>query len=141
MTLGKKYYNIILKHPEFKADILMPKPVDVDMSRLSNVNIRKDRQTNTWMLFADIDNVHQTPVPIDKLQADRFWLVDDKEMYKLRLAANLLAEKLGYSEGRDPAQFRGSEEGVGTGSLSDSQKDGGKDHLVQEEVRTGFRMS
>ena len=139
-SLGRKYYNIVQKHPEFKADILMPKEVDVDMNRLSNVNIRKDRQTQGWMLFADIDNVHQKPLPIDQIQAQHFWLVDDKEMYKLRLAASMFQEKLGLGEGRDSAQFRTSEEGRGSGSVSESSKEGGKDHLNEEEVRTGVRL-
>ncbi len=139
MSLGRKYYNIIQKHPELKADILMPKRVDVDMSRLSNVNIRMN-SNNEWMLYADIDHVHQRPVPIDKQQVDRFWLVSDQELYKVLLAANLLAEKLGYREGRDSAQFRGTEERSGTGSVPVSQEEGGKDGFVQEEVRTGLKL-
>ena len=142
MTMGRRYYNIVLQHPEFKADILMPRPVDVDMSRLSDVNIRMDRNTRNWLLFADIDNVHQKPVEIDGLQAQRFFLVDreKQEIFKLRLAADVFKEKLGYSEGRGDAQFRQSEEGCGAGPVPVSEKEGSKDGVVQEEVRGGLRL-
>lgn len=109
-SLGRKYYNIVLAHPELRADILMPKQIDVDYSRLSNINIRKDKMKpdEGWKLYCDIDGKHQKPVPVDKISAKHFWLVDDKDMFKSRLAAIMFAEKLGYSEGRNESQFRGS---------------------------------
>jgi len=141
MSLGRKYYNLLKEHPNLRADILMPKAVDVNIDRLSNVNIRKDRNDkNQWLLFADIDGKHQQPVKIDKNDADRFWLVSDKDMYKYRLAARLLAEKLGRGEGLSSAQFPGSQEGHADDSLPLSEEQGNENDFVQEEGRNSLKL-
>ena len=141
MSLGRKYYNLLKEHPNLRADILMPKAVDVNVDRLSNVNIRKDRNDkNQWLLFADIDGKHQQPVKIDKNDADRFWLVSDKDMYKYRLAALLLAEKLGQGEGLSSAQFPGSQEGHTDDSLPLSEEQRNENDFVQEEGRNSLKL-
>ena len=141
MTLGRKYYNLLMEHPNLRADILMPKEVDVNMNRLGNVNIRKDRSDKSqWLLFADIDGRHQQPVKIDKFDAERMWLVSDKDMYKYRLAAQLLADKLGRSEGLGEAQFPGHQEGHDDDSVSLSSSPGVEGGVVQEKTGNSIKM-
>ena len=63
------------------------------------------------------------------------WLVDDKDMYKLRLATVLFAEKLGIQEDQNEARFRNNNEGQGADSAGQSQEH--KKEEEQQEVRRG----
>ena len=93
--LGQKYYAMAQRHPDVKVDVIMPKVGDVDLSRISNVNIAKDRyKEGASILFATIDGERQKPVELTKLQAQRFWLADDREAYKVALAAQLFCARL-----------------------------------------------
>ena len=83
------------------------------MSRISKVNIAKDKYNDKqYVLFAQIDDekVHHALTPD---QASRLFLVDDKSLYKQLLAAVLFGEKLGIAEGQEAAQFRDNHEGQG----------------------------
>ena len=93
--LGRKYYAMVQRMPDLKTDALMPRTGEVDLSRISKVNITKDRfKENTTILFATIDGVQQKPVELTKLQTEHFWLSDDKNQFKTALAAQLFHEKL-----------------------------------------------
>ena len=100
--LGQKYYAMAQRHPDVKVDVLMPKVDDVDLSRISKVSIAKDRyKEGTTILFATIDGERQKPVELSKIQAQRFWLVDDREAYKVALAAQLFHARLSQSVEED----------------------------------------
>jgi hypothetical protein len=45
-------------------------------------------------MFATIDGVCQKPVELTKTQTQHFWLADDREGYKVALAAQLFHDKL-----------------------------------------------
>lgn len=108
--LGKKYYAYVYRHPEHKISTLMPGTRDVDLSRISKVNITKDRfKADTTILFATIDGEQQKPVELTKLQAQHFWLADDREAYKIALAAQLFQAKLCQGETQRPQQEAVSE--------------------------------
>ena len=93
--LGRKYYALVQRMPDLKTDALMPRTGEVDLSRISKVNITKDRfKENATILFATIDGVQQKPVELTKLQTEHFWLSDDKNQFKTALAAQLFHEKL-----------------------------------------------
>ena len=113
-NLGQKYYAFVKQFPEMEAGVLMPEiPEGVDMSRISKVNIAKDKYNDKqYVLFAQIDDekVHHALTPD---QASRLFLVDDKSLYKQLLAAVLFGEKLGIAEGQEAAQFRDNHEGQG----------------------------
>jgi hypothetical protein len=100
--LGQKYYAMALRHPDVKVDVIMPKVGDVDLSRISNVNIARDRyKEGASILFATIDGERQKPVELTKLQAQRFWLADDREAYKVALAAQLFCARLSQTVEED----------------------------------------
>ena len=100
--LGQKYYATAQRHPDVKVDVLMPKVGDVDLSRISKVSIAKDRyKEGATILFATIDGERQKPVELSKIQAQRFWLVDDREAYKVALAAQLFHARLSQAVEED----------------------------------------
>ena len=94
--LAQKYYQMVVNHPESKADVLMPKvPEGADLSRISKVNITKDRyHEGATIMFATIDGERQKPVELSKSQIQRFWLSEDREAFKVALAAQLFQNKL-----------------------------------------------
>ena len=93
--LGQKYYALLQQHPDLEVHVLMPDTKGLDLSRVSKVNITKDRyKENSTILFATIDGVQQKPVELNQLQVRRFWMVDDKDAYKTALAANIFRERL-----------------------------------------------
>jgi hypothetical protein len=94
--LAQKYYQMVVNHPESKADVLMPKvPEGADLSRISKVNITKDRyHEGATIMFATIDGERQKPVELSKSQIQRFWLSEDREAFKVALAAQLFQKKL-----------------------------------------------
>ena len=139
-SLGQKYYSLVLRHPDLKRNVLMPDiSEDIDLSRITKVNITKDKyKENTTIIFATIDGESQKPVELSKLQAQRFWLVDDQDMYKLAIAAQIWQEKLNVNQGQSEdgqAQFRDNHEGsvVGSGSSAVEAKASSEKEECQEK--------
>ena len=93
-NLGQKYYGLVARHPDLKTDVLMPKvSADLDLSRISKVNITKDRyKPESTIIFATIDGQQQKPIELSQIEAQRYWLVDDKNLYKLLVAAQKFEE-------------------------------------------------
>ena len=121
-TLGQKYYAFVQKHPEFKADVLMPNiNENLDISRISKVSVsRNPDKEKSFIITATIDGERQKPREVTGVQAQRMWLVDDQDMYKVRLAAILFEDKLGISEGQAAAQFRELDEGQGADNAQEN---------------------
>ena len=139
-TLGQKYYAFVQNHPEFKANVLMPDVnADLDLSRITKVNIVKDKnKEKSYIMFATIDGESQKPREVSGVQAQRMWLVDDKDMYKVRLAALLFEEKLGITEGQATAQFRDDHEGQGVDNAQEAPEQEEQEEQ-QQGRRGGFR--
>ena len=91
-NLGQKYYGLVARHPDLKTDVLMPKvSSDLDLSRISKVNITKDRfKPESTIIFATIDGQQQKPIELSQIEAQRYWLVDDKNLYKLLMKDQVL---------------------------------------------------
>lgn len=144
-TLGQKYYGLVLRHPDLKQNVLMPTIADdVDMSTITKVNIFKDRyKENTTVILATINGEQQKPVELSKLQAQRFWLVDDKDMYKLALAAQIWQEKVSVAQGQSEdgqTQFRDHHEGPGADSDTEVPEKSAEAQEETQEKRGGIRM-
>ena len=146
-ALGQKYYSLVLRHPDLKRNVLMPDIAEgIDLSRITKVNITKDKyKENTTVIFATIDGESQKPVELNKLQAQRFWLVDDQDMYKLAIAAQIWQEKLNVGQGQSEdgqAQFRDHHEGsgVGGGSSTVEAEASGEAEARQEKRGGGIHM-
>ena len=129
-TIGRKYYDLVRKNPELNANLLMPVAKEQDCCKLSDVNISKDKyKPDTYLLSAVIDGKEVNTKEMSPLEGQYFWLVDDKEMYKLRLAAHLFGDKLGIGEGLGAAQF------------PDGEKASGEDCQQSDERTTGMKRS
>ena len=144
-TLGQKYYSLVLRHPDLKEHVMMPEiGKDVDISRISKINITKDRlNPNTTIIFATIDGEAQKPVQLSKLQAQRFWLVDDKDMYKIALAAQIWQEKVSNGQGQSEdgqVQFRDHHEEPGRDCVEEGAGQKADPSKEVEEKRGGIRM-
>ena len=146
-ALGQKYYSLVLRHPDLKRNVLMPDIAEgIDLSRITKVNITKDKyKENTTVIFATIDGESQKPVELNKLQAQRFWLVDDQDMYKLAIAAQIWQEKLNVDQGQSEdghAQFRDHHEGSGvdSGSSTVEAEASGEDQAHQEKRGGGLHL-
>ena len=140
-ALGQKYYGLVLRHPDLKRNVLMPDIAEgIDLSRITKVNITKDKyKENTTVIFATIDGEPQKPVELSNLQAQRFWLVPDQDMYKLSVAAQIWQEKLSVGQGQSEdgqAQFRDHHEGSGVDSGSSAvQAEADGEGKAHEEKR------
>ena len=107
-NLGQKYYGLVSRHPDLKTDVLMPKvSSDLDLSRISKVNITKDRyKPESTIIFATIDGQQQKPIELSQIEAQRYWLVDDKNLYKLLVAAQKFEEQLHVDNGQSTKKER-----------------------------------
>ena len=144
-NLGQKYYGLVSRHPDLKTDVLMPKvSADLDLSRISKVNITKDRyKPESTIIFATIDGQQQKPIELSQIEAQRYWLVDDKNLYKLLVAAQKFEEQLhvdnGQSEGGQ-GQFHDSHEGSGVDSSSPSAETPAKEQEDEQKRKGGIHM-
>jgi hypothetical protein len=144
-NLGQKYYGLVSRHPDLKADVLMPKvSSDIDLSRISKVNITKDRYNpDSKIIFATIDGQQQKPIALSEIEAQRFWLVDDKNLYKLLVAAQKFDAQLSVNNGQSEGgqgQFHGGREGSGIDSSSSSAEGSSEGQEEKQERKGGIRM-
>ena len=143
-NLGQKYYGLVSRHPDLKTDVLMPKvTAGLDLSRISKVNITKDRyKPESTIMFATIDGKQQKPFELSKIEAQRYWLVDDKNKYKLLLAAQHFEEKLNVDSGQSEGghgQFHNSHKDTvdSTSASSGTSYEGQED---KQDRKVGIRM-
>ena len=144
-NLGQKYYGLVSRHPDLKVDILMPKvSSDIDLNRISKVNITKDKyKPDTTIIFATIDGQQQKPIELSKIEAQRYWLVDDKNLYKMLVAAQKFEEKLSLDNGQSEdgqGQFLDGHEGSGVGGSSSSAEASAEEQEEKQERKGGYHM-
>ena len=94
--MGQKYYALAKQHPELKEDFLMPKVENIDLDRIKQVHIQKDKYDENKMFVTCLVDDQRMNTRIDRDGSDwqRFWLVDDKNGYKVALAAKLFEAEL-----------------------------------------------
>ena len=144
-NLGQKYYGLVSRHPDLKVDILMPKvSSDIDLNRISKVNITKDKyKPDTTIIFATIDGQQQKPIELNKIEAQRYWLVDDKNLYKMLVAAQKFEEKLSLDNGQSEdgqGQFLDGHEGSGVGGSSSSAEASAEEQEEKQERKGGYHL-
>ena len=129
-AIGQKYYAFVQKYPEMEAGILAPEiPENIDMSRITKVNITKDKKyDNQFVMFAEIDG-HLEHTKLSQPQGERLFLVDDQTLYKQHLAAVLFGEKLGIAEGLEAAQFRDADQG----QVNDNTEETSQEEDLEQE--------
>ena len=94
--MGQKYYALAQQHPELKQDFLMPKVENIDLDRIKQVHIQKDKYDDNKVFVTCLvdDQRVNTKIDRDSKEWQRLWLVDDKTGYKVAVAAQLFKEEL-----------------------------------------------
>lgn len=86
-ALSEQFYKLGKAHPEMTKDLVSPRKVDVDMSRISSSHIYKDSENhNIKYIKAVIDGQeHVKVIPAD--QYNKLFAAEDKPAYAKALAA------------------------------------------------------
>jgi len=99
--LAQKYYSHAAAHPEDKVDLFNPKDKDVDLSSIQRVSIiqtkgnPKENEPRKILCFPVIEGMDKVQGrEVSPSQYQRLWLAEDKDAYKLNLAAALFADLL-----------------------------------------------
>ena len=92
--LGQKYYQLSHEHPELKKDLLTIDIGDVDLGRISNVNLYKSDSKAGIFMTATIDGKKQESREVSKADWNRFWLVEDQSLFKTQLATRIYDNEL-----------------------------------------------
>ena len=86
-ALAKKWYEIATKDPSIRVDLITPKKVDVDMSKIVRPTITSSSQDHNQKLVIATVNGKTEVAPITKEQFNKMWLADDMAEYKKAIAA------------------------------------------------------
>lgn len=113
-ALSEQFYKLGKAHPEMTEDLVSPRKVDVDMSRISSSHIYKDRENhNIKYIKAVIDGKeHVKVIPAD--QYNKLFAAEDKPAYAKALAAVTFESllKKGNTESVDNSQKETNEKAV-----------------------------
>lgn len=133
--LAQKYYGLAQQHPEYKQDFLMPKVENIDLERIKQVHIQKDKfDENKIYVTCLVDDQHvNTRIDRDSPEWQRFWLVDDKTGYKVNLAAKLFEAELNKGQEKTVVQ---SQEEVVT-ETEEVVVDNGQEEVDEEQQSRG----
>ena len=118
MELAHKYYALAETKPDLKVDLFSCGADDADLSRIQRVSVFKTKKDG--ILCA------AEPRSITQQQWQRMWLAEDRDGYKLHLAASLFSDMMrqGKIQGNAPE----------TGSSVERQQE-----LREEEQTTGLK--
>lgn len=113
-ALSEQFYKLGKSHPEMTDDLVSPRKVDVDMSRISSSHIYKDSENhNIKYIKAVIDGQeHVKVIPAD--QYNKLFAAEDKPAYAKALAAVTFESllKKGNTESVDNSQKEANEKAV-----------------------------
>ena len=90
---AQKYYSVVAANPEKEANIFRSNTSQEALDLISKVNAFKTKD-NKILLVATIGDEKQKSVEINQSQWQRMWLADDKQDYKIHLAAVLYSDVL-----------------------------------------------
>ena len=125
MELAHKYYALAETKPDLKVDLFSCGAEDADLSRIQRVSVFKTKKDGI-LCAATIDGRRLEPRSITQQQWQRMWLAEDRDGYKLHLAASLFSDMMrqGKIQGNAPE----------TGSSVERQQE-----LREEEQTTGLK--
>lgn len=91
--IGQKYYQLAKEHPELKKDLLTIDTGNVDLKRISKVSLFKpNNSSHQVMISATIDGEKQPAREVSIGAWNRFWLTDDQDKYKAKIASSQVKE-------------------------------------------------
>ena len=108
-VLFSQFYKLGKAHPELTQDLVSPRRVDVDMSRIGQVSMYRTEDFGTPMISAQIDGKEQRTA-ISKAQYDNLSVAEDKTAYKAALAAVSFESILKPQENKVPHGGQKAEE-------------------------------
>lgn len=108
-VLFSQFYKLGKAHPELTQDLVSPRRVDVDMSRIGQVTMYRTEDFGTPMISAQIDGKEQRTA-ISKAQYDNLAVAEDKTAYKTALAAVSFESILKPQENKVPHGGQKAEE-------------------------------
>lgn len=126
MELAHKYYALAETKPDLKVDLFSCGEKDIDMSRIQRVSVFKTKQAGI-LCAATIDGRRPEPRSVTQQQWQRMWLAEDRDDYKLNLAAALFADVLRKGQAQDNS--------VETAASAERQPE----QSEQEEQKTGMK--
>ena len=126
MELAHKYYALAETKPDLKVDLFSCGEKDIDMSRIQRVSVFKTKQDGI-LCAATIDGRRPEPRSVTQQQWQRMWLAEDRDDYKLNLAAALFADVLRKGQAQDNS--------VETAASAERQPE----QSEQEEQKTGMK--
>ena len=126
MELAHKYYALAETKPDLKVDLFSCGEKDIDMSRIQRVSVFKTKQDGI-LCAATIDGRRPEPRSVTQQQWQRMWLAEDRDDYKLNLAAALFADVLRKGQARDNS--------VETAASAERKPE----QSEQEEQKTGMK--
>lgn len=126
MELAHKYYALAETKPDLKVDLFSCGEKDIDMSRIQRVSVFKTKQDGI-LCAATIDGRRPEPRSVTQQQWQRMWLAEDRDDYKLNLAAALFADVLRKGQAQDNS--------VETAASAERKPE----QSEQEEQKTGMK--
>ena len=87
MALAQKWYEIASQKPDIKVDLISPKKVDVDMSKIIRPTITSSSEDHNKKIISATINGKRETAPITKDQWNKMWLADNMAEYKKALSA------------------------------------------------------
>ena len=126
MELAHKYYALAETKPDLKVDLFSCGEKDIDLDRIQQVSVFKTKQDGI-LCAATIDGRRPEPRSVTQQQWQRMWLAEDRDDYKLNLAAALFADVLRKGQARDNS--------VETAASAERQPE----QSEQEEQKTGMK--
>ena len=126
MELAHKYYALAETKPDLKVDLFSCGEKDIDLDRIQQVCVFKTKQDGI-LCAATIDGRRPEPRSVTQQQWQRMWLAEDRDDYKLNLAAALFADVLRKGQARDNS--------VETAASAERQPE----QSEQEEQKTGMK--
>ena len=125
MELAHKYYALAETKPDLKVDLFSCGAEDADLSRIQRVSVFKTKKDGI-LCAATIDGRRLDPRSITQQQWQRMWLAEDRDGYKLHLAASLFSDVMRQGQVQDNA--------AGTEPSVERQQE-----LREEEQATGLK--
>ena len=125
MELAHKYYALAETKPDLKVDLFSCGAEDADLSRIQRVSVFKTKKGGI-LCAATIDGRRLEPRSITQQHWQRMWLAEDRDGYKLHLAASLFSDVMRQGKVQDNA--------AGTEPSVERQQE-----LREEEQATGLK--
>lgn len=126
MELAHKYYALAETKPDLKVDLFSCGEKDIDMSRIQRVSVFKTKQDGI-LCAATIDGRRPEPRTVTQQQWQRMWLAEDRDDYKLNLAASLFSDVM----------RQGQREGNAVETAASAERQ--PEQSEQEEQKTGMK--